>query len=258
MFRCFTALLLCHAFFYGSSFGQDSGGPKSSDKPTKATQNEAPKSKELAKFEPFKLSVSAKAGRDEFVADLHFVDRRAVEYAGGKSIEPVAVYDLSAMSWKDMKTGKTITLADCEAWAAASRKRSEDSLTKSGDAKFRSFFQAMLAPNFQVKQDARKLVLSNEHFRYEVRETQEVAAPRRAAIYAYDRLNAYRKAMIERKVPPFAQLSVTNEIAARQLMPSEMKVRITSATGSVNFQVQMKVSPLSVKEREQAQAAIEK
>jgi hypothetical protein len=50
--------------------------------------------------------------------------------------------------------------------------------------------------------------------------------------FRYARLNAYKKAMTERKLPPFAELRVIEELERRKMMPTSMEVQIPGIAGA--------------------------
>ncbi|MEM7315858.1 MAG: hypothetical protein AAF497_22210, partial [Planctomycetota bacterium] len=53
----------------------------------------------------------------------------------------------------------------------------------------------------------------------------------------YARLNAYKKAMTERRLPPFAELKVLKELERRKLMPKSMEVRLPGVPGAPEFKM---------------------
>jgi hypothetical protein len=236
--------------------------PAGCDRPGKeATPSDArpsqpqPESQPAAKAEPFKLDVTVSAGDETARATIYLVGQHAVEFAEGKS-EPEAVYDLREMSWRDLSSRRTVRLTDCEVWAKATVERTKTSLAKTADPKLRRFVEAQLDPQFKVREGDGKLTLANDVFKFEIRSKQSVTEKQRDLFFRYDTLNAYRKAMLERKLAPFPQLAVGKELAARDMVPNEMTLTVTTSDEPVRLRVELRVSPVSAKEKERVSAVI--
>jgi len=206
--------------------------------------------------DPFKLVSTLASEGQETKFTIYFFGKHAVEFADGVDSKPVVIYDLGADSWREMSPARSVKLSDCEAWAKASAERSRASLTKVKDADLRRFLEGMLDPKFVVTAEKGRLQMVSDVLRYDVRSKQSPPKAQRDLLYAYDRLNAYRKAMQERKFPPFAQLAVTKELSAREMWPSAMTMEVSPPKGKVRLQVNTEVQALTTEERARVKAVV--
>jgi hypothetical protein len=221
----------------------------------------APQNRDAAEIETkgdsFKLNTAVTAGGQElFAATIFFVGHYAVEFTGESESEPLVIYNLHDMSWRDIPQRRTVRISDCKAWAKASAERSRATLAKAPDPGFRRFVEAMLNPQFTAAMKNDKLTLTNDVVKYEIESTQNVSKARLAKFFAYDILNAYRKAMVDRKLPPFPQLAVDEELKARGMAPNEMNITITTPQAAVRLRATVHVNPLAAEEKERVLAVV--
>ena len=198
--------------------------------------------------EPFKVEIKASADEREAGAVVYFIGRYAVEFVHGSDSKPEAIYDLEEMSWRDRSPLGTLRLADCQAWAKASAGRSRASIARTTDPELRRFIELMLDPQFKVTTEEDRVILINDVLMYEIHSTQTLSKANRDRFFSYDTLNAYRKAMVERKLPPTPQLEIDKEMAARKLVPSEIICTITTPNGKLRLKINLQVGPMSAEE----------
>jgi hypothetical protein len=122
-----------------------------------------------------------------------------------------------------------VSLDQCETWAKETKEKSSKSKVSIPD-KIRPFIEWTLNPTFDVKATDTALTLTSGKVDYEI--TGEKSDRDLTNYFRYARLNAYKKAMTERKFPPFAELKVLKELEQRKMIPTEMEVRIPGVDGS--------------------------
>ncbi len=92
----------------------------------------------------------------------------------------------------------------------------------------------MIEPNFQSRKSADGvIILSNSHLTYSITPAPNVTTRQLSRFLLYDRLNAYHKAMNERKLPPTAQIAVDDYLARNLIMPKQMTSVIKTGNGHV-------------------------
>lgn len=132
-------------------------------------------------------------------------------------------FDLSKQSWWHDGFNQWVTLAQCEAWAEESKQRSTNSAASIPKA-IRPFVLWSLDPQFEIAETKTSLTLTSGQVDYDIVVEQTEADL--TAFFRYARLNAFKKAMAEKKLPPFAELRVIDELEVRQLKPLSMKVEV--------------------------------
>jgi hypothetical protein len=158
-------------------------------------------------------------------------------------------FDLAGKSWRDAGSERSVTLREAEEWAEASRKRTLASLESVKDDRQRAFLQAMLDPALQASERDGRLVLQNDVVSFAITPAEAVPAAWLDHLAAYDRLNAYHKAMTERGLPPFTQLAVLDELTRRRIWPRSIEMTVSTPGGKVGVQTSLKVSELTESER---------
>jgi hypothetical protein len=204
--------------------------------------------------EPFKVDMTVLSGDQEFSATIYFVEHFALEFADGFAAEPTVTYDLRKMTWRDSSTLTTVNLSECEAWAKANAEKSKASLAKVSDPKTRQLAETMYEPSFKITAENGMLTLANDLLKYEIRSVQTIPEAQRNRLFAYDTLNAYRKAMVVQKLPPFPQLAVTKELKARGMVPNEMVFVVTGINSTLRVTVDLQIKPLSLDEQNRVAA----
>ncbi|RXK56673.1 hypothetical protein ESB00_12625 [Oleiharenicola lentus] len=157
----------------------------------------------VARAETTKLtiSVSDPSGR-QLVANVVFDGDRVLEFGPEISNAPLAIFDLSAPAWTDTATGKRITLAEARAWAGNTKAGAESSLARVTDPDQRAFVQSLLTPDFVVSKSGDGVTLKSRFLNYIASAPLTLNGDLKKRLLVYDTLNAYRKAMAPRQLPP--------------------------------------------------------
>lgn len=241
--RCLPLFLLVIAAMPYRSFAEAEGGAPAIDESR------------------FKLVYSV-TGNNEYELESFFVGDRVVEF-DDETKKPTVMFDMQKKSWKEFESGKNVTIKDAEAWATASLKRSSERIEQL--KKERADLQAALRlieftfdPKFDIQEKDDTLILDSEMMRYEIRNNKAVSDNIRSRIFAYDKLNAYRKAMVQRKLAPLVQLEVDRIMAEKDYFPAELSMTLTVVDekgdeNKIALIMKMSFSPLSDEELERVE-----
>jgi hypothetical protein len=92
----------------------------------------------------------------------------------------------------------------------------------------------MIAPRFQAQRGSNgQLSISNSHITYTVVPSTHIARNQLDRYLAYDRLNAYHKAMNDRQLPPIPQLAVDDILSQHSIFPKQLGMRLNTNDGFV-------------------------
>ncbi len=203
------------------------------------------------------VTATAPAGEGaEISIPIFFSSHYAVEFELIDPEMPAAVYDLDAMSWRQFSPPRTITLKNCEVWQKANSESLQETLAKFSDPKLKRFIELTLEPRFETTRDEDTIELKNEAMRYRMSDPIPLDADQRKHFFAYDRLNAYRKAMVDRKLPPAAQLAVDSELERQDFVPGITELTVQTARGEVQMNMKVRVERLNAEETERVAEAI--
>jgi hypothetical protein len=196
----------------------------------------------------FKLAVEVVVeGGPTVASEVFFLGRHAVELdEGGQSAD--AIFDLDAMSWLEVEAGVTVELADAVSWAATTRKRAEADLAEMPAGHQQQFTARFLTPGFAIRDKEGGLLLNNEFMSFDIKGAPAATPEQTQRFLAYDRLSAYRKAMVLGQMPPFPQLAVNDAMAARSLLPREIKMLMAAGTESGSARILLRVVELTGEE----------
>jgi hypothetical protein len=120
------------------------------------------------------------------------------------------------------------------------------------------FVELSLAPKFEISEGDDELTLSNEIMTYRVSRPMQLDELQLKRFFTHHRLRTYREAMGKR-IPPFAQLAVIDELARRQFAPGkvERELRTLTLVGENQItSVSFTVEEVSNSEADQATEAI--
>jgi len=169
----------------------------------------------------------------DFKADGETVAKIRLRIDGDEAIASVGGeterFNLAAMSWLDSSTGQWVSIEQCKAWADQSKARTSKS-TDSAPAGIRPFLTWSLSPSFSVERSSEALRLTSGQVDYVIEgaaSTTDVDGYFRYAV-----INAYKKAMTERKLPPFAELKAIEEMKSLGHIPRIISVTIPGVPGS--------------------------
>jgi hypothetical protein len=249
-------LPLVAVFGVSISFAED---PRETDAKVESLQRGAAPAKAVpVAGTPFKALIEVRAGEERIPVAVYFAEHFAVEFDPEDNAQVVAVYDLDRMTWTEFSPPRTVTLNDCEAWARASVQRTEQSLARSTDERLNKFIRLTLDPQFEVAEQDNALLIKNEIFAFSISDPQPVSDQQRAQFFAYDRLNAYRKAIVERKFGPQAQLAVLDELEKRGFVPGSIELQVSTPAGPVKLATTMRVTEMTPDEKKRVAGAIER
>ena len=206
---------------------------------------------------PFTLTV-----RTTIPARPNFENKMTMKFAGPWAIfvddedDSLAVFDLRGARWFDWTRKQWITFKDAEAWAEASRKRSEASLEQVRDEFARKYAAATMDPKFKVEKTERGVRLSNEVLTYDVT-ARGVPKEMADSFFTHQRLSAFWQAMLERKAPPFPMLSVVGELEKRKLLPETMELTVRAKGTEQKLVTTYEITPAAENQKDRIAAAIE-
>lgn len=155
-------------------------------------------------------------------------------FATARTGEEVERFNLDKLSWQHDDSEEWVSLAQCEQWAEQSKLKSENS-NEVVPEKIRSFLAWSLNPTFKVEATNTTLSMISGQIDYVV--TSKRGDLDLTSYFLFAKLNAYKKAMTERKLMPFAELHVLKELERRKLMPASMEVRIPGIEGAPTMTV---------------------
>jgi hypothetical protein len=138
-------------------------------------------------------------------------------------------YDLKDQRWQDDQTKEWFTLAQCEKWAEQTAEKSKVSLN-SAPEKIRAFAEWTLDPQYETTVTDDLLTMKSGQVDYKV--TFKKSDRDLTNYFRYLRLNAYKNAMRQKNILPFAELKVIDELEKRKLMPTSMEIAIPAIEGS--------------------------
>ncbi len=205
----------------------------------------------------FKIMATATTPDGSLSGEIYILDYYAIEM-DIVSQEAVAIYDFLQKSWQEVSTGEFIRMATCMEWANESANLARESLATSNNEWLNQFTESLLTPNFQVEMaDTGSIILHNEFLTYEVIPSTPLDEALLNDLYAYDQLNACRKAMIQGQLPPFAQLAVTEELMDRSLFPAEIIITVTTQDGEVELRTTNVIVEMTESEYALAQSILD-
>jgi hypothetical protein len=145
-------------------------------------------------------------------------------------------FNLKDMSWLDGTTGKWISLDQCKAWAAQSKEKSLAS-ANAAPVQMRPFLLWSLDPTFKVINSDGTLRLTSGQVDYLIE--GEASKADVGGYFRYAVLNAYKKAMTERKLPPFSELRAIDEMKALGHIPRRISVKIPGVQGAPELEIEI-------------------
>lgn len=177
--------------------------------------------------------------------ETYFLEDYAIEMSPDAPKAEV-IFHLPQLSWREVEANETIEFSDCMAWAAASAEKTMESLAASTDETVKRFGESLLEPKFEIETSSKgEITLQNEFLSYTITPVQSIDEALLGDFFVYDQLNACRKALTLRSLPPFAQLAVTEELKQRAVFPSAMTLTMRMPNGDVVVRVLTSVEELT-------------
>ncbi|EMI42310.1 hypothetical protein RRSWK_05153 [Rhodopirellula sp. SWK7] len=145
-------------------------------------------------------------------------------------------FDLKQNRWWNEASGQWVTLSQCKTWAAQSNKRTKAS-SASIPPHVRSFVLWSLNPMYESKATGTLLTLTSGQFDYHI--MGEKSNRDLSNYFGYAKLNAYKKAMTERKLPPFAELKAIEAMERSGILPRLITVEIPGIPDAPTIKMRM-------------------
>lgn len=204
----------------------------------------------------FKLSIELEVpGVGAVKTSLLFISRHAVELDAENA--PSALFDLDNQTWREIDSKTLVKLEEAEQWARNSAEKTRASLDKVQDPEIRRFVESLLEPKFSIEEEGKTLTLKNEFLTYRIPDGEKLNETQSKAFFAYDKLNALRKAYNQRKLPPYPQLAVTKELESRSLLPKTIEFSMKTKAASQNLKISIARGDLSPEDKERASKIIQ-
>ena len=167
------------------------------------------------------------------VIDLSINETEAVAKVG----DVTELFDLKNQRWQQAGSEVWVSLTQCELWATQNKEKTSRS-TDSIPEKMRPFVSWSLDPTFDVTENDATLKLASGQVDYEMVVTK--SDHKLTNYYRYAKLNAYKKAMTEKKLAPFAELKVLEELERRNVMLKSMEIKISGIEGAPAFKMNIR------------------
>ena len=145
-------------------------------------------------------------------------------------------FNLKDMSWFDSESNRWMTIPDCLALLEQSKARTMKSM-ESAPAHVRPFVQWLMEPSFTVERSKDSLRLLSGHIDYVI--AGEASRTSVEAYFRYAVLNAYKKAVVLRKLPPYPELRAIQEMKTLGYIPRVMSIAMPGIPGSPTFVVEV-------------------
>ena len=145
-------------------------------------------------------------------------------------------FNLKDQSWLDPKTSKWTTLTQCKEWAEQSKAKSLQS-ADAAPANIRPFLLWSLNPTFKIEKVNDTLRLTSGQVDYVIEGQASKTGVEKYSRYAV--LNAYKKAMTERKLPPFSELKSITEMSNLGHIPRKITVTMPGIPKAPKFEVEI-------------------
>lgn len=165
-----------------------------------------------------KLQIDVKADGQLVAGFTLTVDASLAKAEAGGQGE---LFNIREMSWLDPSTGRWVSLDRCKAAADQSKAEALVSAVSAPD-KMKAFLLWSLNPSFEVQESNGTLKLTSGQMDYVI---EGVASKKNAGRYFdYAVLNAYKKAMTDQGMPPFAELQAISEMSKLGYIPRKIAV----------------------------------
>ncbi len=175
----------------------------------------------------YKLTLQAN-GEELAVIELSITDDKAIAKVG----DITELFDLKEQRWQHDDTKQWVTLSESVSSTRKSKEKAEANLASIPETN-REFFAWSLNPKFEVTATDDTLVLTSGQIDYKIKVEKFDSDP--TNYFRYAKLNAYKKSITERKLPPFAELYALEELERRKLMPKKMEVDMPGIPGAPSF-----------------------
>ncbi len=205
---------------------------------------------------PFKCVLQLEMGEHSATSQIYFQSHYAVEFNPEDPSQPDVIFDLKDKSWRDFDPSQQVSWEECQSWTDSTTEATRKQLAASDNPEGSDMIKHTLDPDFQVSTEGETVVISNPILTYRVSEPMPLDELQQQRFITYDRLNAYRKAMLGKKLPPFPQLAVDDVLEERKIAPGRIEFRIIIPGGEVKGTVESEKEDLTPNETEKVNYAI--
>jgi len=164
------------------------------------------------------LAIDLKADK-KTIAQLRLRIKDDLATAAGPGV--TERFDIKRMRWFDEKSLQWVTLADSKKWASRSKAQTKKS-ADSAAGHVRPFLLWSLEPSFKVDKSNGSLRLTSGQVDYVIE--GEASKTNVDEFFRYAVLNAYKKAMTERKLAPFSELKAIAEMKSLRHIPRKISI----------------------------------
>ena len=133
-------------------------------------------------------------------------------------------------------------------YSQSQKLRALASLGKVTDLGQKAFTEMLLNPTFTITAGDKQIQLDSEYLTYTASDALPVESGLMEAFFAYDELNAYRKAMVIRRTPPFPQLVVSGILKDKAMIPGRLVMEFRTPHGEVQVVTTLSWMPLTPEE----------
>lgn len=145
-------------------------------------------------------------------------------------------FDLVEERWYHEDLKQWISVVQSREWLALSIQKTGQSLHADTVPKeIRSFVEWMIDPVFEITMEGDTLTMVSGQVNYRI--VTEEPDFDTGNYFVYARLNAYKKAMVDQKLPPLSELKVIDELSRRGLVPVVMEVEIPAIPQAPTFRI---------------------
>jgi hypothetical protein len=158
------------------------------------------------------------------------------DFATTKVMEITERFNLKEMSWLDSTGSNWVTLEECKKWAEASKIKSSKS-AEFAPKEIRQFILWSLNPIFNVEKQNDVLRLTSGQIDYMV----EGQASKKSVenYFRYALLNAYKKGITEKKLPPFAEIKAVAEMEKLGYITCKINITIPAIPNAPKIEMQI-------------------
>lgn len=158
------------------------------------------------------------------VTEVYFINKMAYEvFDDSLSV----VYDLEGMTFYDFNNLIYLNLERCEEWLKGSVDKANQSIANSNDQKLNKFVKAIINPDFKIQESGPEIKVFNDYFVYSIEGEQILSEEQNSIINSYNILQAYQKAITEKKLPPNSQLEFSKILNKKSILPRKLALIAT-------------------------------
>ena len=166
------------------------------------------------------------------------------------------VFDLEKRRWYDSVGKAWTSLKQAESWAESRRQAGVSGIDPEGAdaAEAKRITSALMSPNFKIDVTPHGITLDSDVMTFDVA-AKPVPNGLADAFFAHQRLDVYKQAMADRKVP-YPLLALIRELEARKLLPESVVLTVRAKGKEHKVQTTVEIQPPDPDQRKQIQAVL--